>query len=78
MDDFAPPPRPPAPSPRQVLRLVLPVFAASTLIVVLGVILDLAHHRTIGIVLVVIGAVGGFFLRTALMYRNQQGRRPPS
>jgi hypothetical protein len=43
--------------------------------VVVGVVFDLAHHRTIGIILVVIGAVGGFFLRAGLMLRSQQGPR---
>ena len=72
MDEFDRDARPRSPSPRQVARLLLPAFAASALVVVVGVVLVLVHHRTIGVILVVIGAVGGFFLRAALMLRSQR------
>jgi hypothetical protein len=75
MDDPADDPPRPLPGPRQVARIVLPVFAASTLVMVVGVVLALTHHRSIGLVLVVVGAVGGFAVRARLMIRSQQGPR---
>ena len=65
------------PGARQVARLLLPIFAASTLVMVIGVILALAHHRTAGFIVVAIGAVGGFVVRARIMIRSQVGRRPP-
>jgi hypothetical protein len=73
-EDF---PRPPL-RPRQVFRLVLPVFAASILVMVIGVILVVTHHRTPGIIVFVIGVIGGFAVRARLLFRAQQGRRPPN
>jgi hypothetical protein len=64
-------------APGHVVRLLMPVFAASILVVLVGVILARSHHRTIGVVLIVVGAVGGFAVRAWLMIRDQQGRRPP-
>ena len=64
------------PGPRQVLRLVLPVFAASVLVMVVGLLLAINHHRTIGVVLIAVGAMAGFAVRAQLVLRSQQGPRP--
>jgi hypothetical protein len=66
---------PPPPGGRQVLRLVAPVFVASALVVVVGLLLIAHHHSSIGVALVVVGAIGGFAVRARLVIRSQQG--PP-
>jgi hypothetical protein len=67
--------RPPLPlRPGEVLRLILPAFIGSTAVAVVGLVLILTHHRTVGIVLVVIAAVGGLAFRAALVYRAQMRR----
>lgn len=55
----------------------MPIFALSTLMMGVGILLVVTHHRTIGIVVFVIGAVGGFGLRARLVMRAQHERRPP-
>jgi hypothetical protein len=62
--------------PRQVARLVVPVFVASTLVMAIGLLLVVAHHRSVGLIIIVAGAVGGFLVRAWLMIRSQQGPRP--
>jgi hypothetical protein len=62
--------------PGHVLRLLAPAFAASIVVVLVGVFLARSHHRTLGVVLIVVGAIGGFAVRAWLMIRDQQGPRP--
>jgi hypothetical protein len=47
----------------------------STLVILVGIGLFVEHHRTIGVVIVGIGVIGGFGLRAWLMLRDQQRRR---
>lgn len=68
---------PPPLRPREVLRLVLPAFAASTVVAATGVALVLVGHRTVGLILVVIAAVGGLFYRARVLLRAQQRGQPP-
>ncbi len=65
------------PRPGQVLRLVLPSFVASGALAVAGLVLALAGHRTVGLVLVAVAAVGGLAMRAVLVYRAQLRNRPP-
>jgi uncharacterized membrane protein len=65
-----------SPGPGHVVRLLMPAFAASTVVVLIGVVLAGSHHRTLGVILIVVGAVGGLAVRAWLMLRDQQGRRP--
>jgi O-antigen/teichoic acid export membrane protein len=64
------------PGIRQVARLVVPVFVASMVVIVIGVLLVVTHHHTLGLVVVVFGAVVGFAVRAWLVIRSQQSRRP--
>jgi hypothetical protein len=75
-DDRAAPgvPPPTVLSPREVLRLVLPAFAVSTVLAVIGVVLVLSGQRTIGLVLVVVAAVGGLLYRGRRLAKAQQAR----
>jgi hypothetical protein len=57
--------------------LVLPSFAATAVCAVVGLVLIVLHHRAIGVVILVIGAVGGFLFRMRLMWRAQQGGGRP-
>jgi hypothetical protein len=75
MDDPGDDQRPLRPGPRDILRLVLPVFGATALVVAVGIVLILTHHRTLGTILVGIGAIGGFAVRAWLVWRTQQGPR---
>lgn len=62
-------------SAKRVLRIVLPSFLASTALAVAGVVLFVVGQRTIGLVLVIVGAVGGLAVRARLVYRAQMGGR---
>jgi hypothetical protein len=42
----------------------------------IGLLFVVTHHRTIGLLIVIAGAVGGFAVRAWLMIRSQQGPRP--
>jgi hypothetical protein len=63
--------------PAVVLRVVLPAFVASTLVALIGVVLVLTGHRTVGLVIIAVGALGGLVVRMRLVTRAQQQRRPP-
>jgi hypothetical protein len=63
------------PRPREVARLLAPAWAASILVVVVGIGLIVEQHRSVGFVIVMIGLIGGFGLRAWLMFRDQQRRR---
>lgn len=63
--------------PSQVMRLVLPSFIGSTLLAVAGLVLALDHHRTTGLVLIAIAAVGGLGLRGYIVYRAQMRNGSP-
>ena len=70
--------RPPGPlRPGEVLRLVLPAFAVSTVLAVVGVVLVLVGQRTIGLIVIVVAAVGGLFYRARRLMRAQQLQAPP-
>jgi uncharacterized membrane-anchored protein len=68
---------PPPLSGRDAIRLMLPVFIISALVAIVGLVLFTSHHQTVGLVLIAIGAVGGFAIRARIMFRQQIGRRPP-
>jgi hypothetical protein len=61
-----------SPGARETLRLILPSFVVSVVLVVIGIVLINDHHRGIGLVLVVIGAAGGFLVRMRLMLRARR------
>jgi uncharacterized membrane protein len=69
--------QPRRPNGREALRLVLPSFAVTAVCAVVGLVLIVLHHRAIGVVILVIGAVGGFLFRMRLMWRHQQGGGRP-
>lgn len=60
-----------------MLRLVLPAFVVSTVVAAIGVVLVLVGQRTVGLVLVVVAAVGGLLFRARLVMRAELGQRPP-
>jgi Flp pilus assembly protein TadB len=60
------------PGGRETMRMLLPSFIFSTVLVVVGVILVLAHHRGIGLFLVVVAAASGFVVRMRLMLRSRR------
>jgi hypothetical protein len=66
---------PAQPRPREVARLLLPAFAASTLVILVGILLIVEHHRSLGFVLVMVGLLGGFGVRAWLMLRDQRRRQ---
>jgi hypothetical protein len=57
---------------RETMRMLLPSFLLSTVLVVVGIILVLAHHRGVGLFLVVVAAAGGFVIRMRLMLRSRR------
>jgi hypothetical protein len=65
------PVRPPM-TPRQVLRLLAPTFLASAVLCVVGIVLVVNHHRTLGIALLLVGAGVGMIVRMRLMMRAQR------
>jgi hypothetical protein len=54
------------------MRMLLPSFILSTVLVVVGIILVLAHHRGVGLFLVVVAAATGFVVRMRLMLRSRR------
>jgi len=60
---------------RQVVRLLLAAFVASAAVMLVGALLAVEHHRTAGIVVFAVGAVGGFAVRARLMVRRQRGQK---
>lgn len=60
-------------SPKRVLRIVLPSFIVSTVLAVAGVVLFVSGYRTVGLVLVMVAAIGGLVVRGRLVYRAQIG-----
>jgi uncharacterized membrane protein YgaE (UPF0421/DUF939 family) len=65
-------------SPKRVLRIILPSFVISVVLAVVGVALFVSGYHTVGMVLVIVAAVGGLLVRGRLVYRAQMGGRPPS
>jgi Flp pilus assembly protein TadB len=57
---------------RETMRMLLPSFIFSSLLVVVGIILVLAHHRGIGLFLIVVAAAAGFVVRMRLMLRSRR------
>ena len=65
-------------SPKRVLRIILPSFIISVVLAVAGVVLFVSGYHTVGMVLVIVAAVGGLVVRGRLVYRAQMGGRRPS
>jgi hypothetical protein len=60
------------PGGRETMRMLLPSFVVSAVLVVVGIVLVLAHHRSIGLFLMVLAAAVGFVVRLRLMLRAQR------
>jgi hypothetical protein len=60
---------------REVLRLLAPSFLGSVVLCVVGFVLVAHHHRAVGLVLVLVGAAAGVFVRMRLMMRGGGPRR---